>query len=71
MWDCKRQVFHKEEIKLTSENLVYMGVINKNTIIVQSDLNYFKLLLRWKNHKGVLFPAWQISTGLISKLKIM
>jgi len=65
MWDCKRQVFHKEEFKLTPENLLYRGVINKNTIIVQAGLNCFKLLLRWKNHKG------GVASGLANKYGIV
>lgn len=34
---------------------------NINTIIVRLDNNtQYECLLRWKNHKGVLGPAWQI-----------
>lgn len=35
-------------------------VKNGNTIVVNSGGGYHNLLLRWKNHKGILFPAWQI-----------
>jgi hypothetical protein len=43
--------------------LEYKGIKNENTIVVD-DLEQkqeYHLLLRWKNHKGVLNPAWQIS----------
>ena len=36
-------------------------ILNSNTIIVYSETYEFKFLLRWKNHKGCLGPAWQIS----------
>jgi hypothetical protein len=33
-----------------------------NTIIINSSSGKeFHFLLRWKNHRGVLYPAWQIS----------
>lgn len=31
------------------------------TLVVKSTTCIFHLLLRWRNHKGVLLPAWQIS----------
>lgn len=35
---------------------------NKNTLILNTKSNsYISMLLRWKNHLGILFPAWQIS----------
>jgi hypothetical protein len=36
------------------------GLKNGNTILLQSETCVFELLLRWKNHKGILNPAWQI-----------
>jgi len=41
-------------------NLQYHSV-TKNCILLQSDGAIFSLLLRWRNHKGILNPAWQIS----------
>jgi hypothetical protein len=35
--------------------------VTKNSILLKSDSATFKLLLRWRNHKGILNPAWQIS----------
>jgi len=35
---------------------------NKNTIILNTNSSsYISMLLRWKNHLGILYPAWQIS----------
>ncbi len=38
-----------------------VGVKNNNSIVVKAELQEYHLLLRWRNHKGVMFPAWQIS----------
>lgn len=37
----------------------------KNAILVNGHTTQYALLLRWKNHKGVLYPAWQISLAKI------
>jgi hypothetical protein len=38
------------------------GVKNGNTIVVVSKAGTkHNMLLRWKNHLGILYPAWQIS----------
>jgi len=37
------------------------NILNNNTVIIYSETIKFKFLLRWKNHKGCLGPAWQIS----------
>jgi hypothetical protein len=60
MWDMS--VFHIGF--LTAADLTpteFRGVRNGNTIILGTATHTLKLLLRWKNHNGVLFPAWQIS----------
>ena len=38
------------------------GIIvkNRNTIVLMSDNYEYHLLLRWRNHAGILNPAWQI-----------
>ena len=38
------------------------SVINGNTLVLESNHpgTYHHCLLRWKNHQGILFPAWQI-----------
>ena len=60
LWDCNE--FHTHE--LSNADLfvnTFVGIVNSNTIVVESDKYKFKLLLRWRNHKGILNPAWQIS----------
>jgi len=42
------------------EPLVYLGIKGGNTIRVQQGGTEYHLLLRWRNHKGILNPAWQI-----------
>lgn len=60
MW--KSGKFTTDTISIGSK-LEYKGVKNKNTIVVDDieQKQEYHLLLRWKNHKGVLNPAWQIS----------
>ena len=50
---------------LTEENIDILAEKNlkgNNTIVIKTinDKAEYHLLLRWKNHAGVLFPAWQI-----------
>lgn len=42
-------------------NITYHSIKNNNVIQLQSGTTMYSLLLRWKNHKGILNPAWQIS----------
>jgi hypothetical protein len=43
-------------------NLQFQSVKNGNVVLVKSESNtIYSLLLRWRNHKGILNPAWQIS----------
>ena len=49
--------FDKEDLRLTG-----LVEVTKNSIIVESaGGRKFKMLLRWRNHKGIMLPAWQIS----------
>ena len=49
--------FSPDEMVVTSFN----SIKNKNTIILNSNCkSKHHLLLRWKNHNGILYPAWQI-----------
>ena len=61
LWDGVG-AFHLD--RLSTEDLTItevVGVRNGNTLEVRSGGGCtFHLLLRWKNHKGVLYPAWQI-----------
>ena len=56
--------FYHDQIsdaELTAKSVV--GVRNGNLLVIQSEEpgTTHEMLLRWKNHLGVLFPAWQIS----------
>jgi hypothetical protein len=63
LWDMS--VFHVAYLTVADLTPTeYRGVRNGNTIILATATHTLKLLLRWKNHKGVLYPAWQI--GLAS-----
>lgn len=60
LWDMSE--FHVRW--LTTADLTpteFRGVRNGNTIVLGTATHTLKLLLRWKNHKGILYPAWQIS----------
>ena len=60
--------FHTEQM-CNNGPMTFMGVRNRNVIEVQDTKTKYSLLLRWKNHKGVLFPAFQISATPISHFK--
>jgi hypothetical protein len=61
LWDCKNfksDAFLDNEFEI--ENIV--KIKNNNVIVVKSKHGTIhNLLLRWKNHLGILYPAWQIS----------
>jgi hypothetical protein len=43
-------------------DIVYKGIKNGNVLELQArNGTIYGLLLRWRNHKGILNPAWQIS----------
>lgn len=61
LWDLKTfaaDTIRDEEMELTHVERVKNG----NTIVVVSKAGTkHNMLLRWKNHLGILYPAWQIS----------
>jgi hypothetical protein len=61
LWDCKN--FYSDQIKQEELEMANVERIkNNNTIVVVSKAGTkHNMLLRWKNHLGVLYPAWQIS----------
>ena len=64
LFDRDTQRFYADSIsneELTIRNII--GVRNGNTLVLQSNLitTTIHMLLRWKNHAGILYPAWQIS----------
>jgi hypothetical protein len=46
--------------ELTAKRVSHIS--NNNTLVIETNQpgSYIHLLLRWKNHQGILFPAWQI-----------
>jgi hypothetical protein len=61
LWDTK--TFRSDTIRDEEMDLTHVeGVKNGNTIVVVSKSGTkHNMLLRWKNHLGILYPAWQIS----------
>lgn len=57
--------FHYDTITQEEmSDIKFHSIKNGNTIVLQSAAKpstTFHLLLRWRNHKGILNPAWQIS----------
>ena len=52
------------ELKVISTNKIK----NDNTIVMNTETSTkIFLLLRWRNHKGILNPAWQISLKRFNK----
>jgi hypothetical protein len=46
---------------ISHDSIVFKEVRKKNEIVLESEHYRYHLLLRWRNHKGILNPAWQIS----------
>jgi len=42
-------------------DLAFHGIKNGNVLEIKAGQTVYGLLLRWRNHKGILNPAWQIS----------
>ena len=61
MWD--RTTFHADTFR--DDEMALVGPIeveNDNRLVIHSrGGTRHRLLLRWKNHLGILYPAWQIS----------
>jgi hypothetical protein len=58
LWDLHE--FHVQELPMVTA-LTFDRIKNGNAILVNSTSAQYSLLLRWRNHKGILLPAWQIS----------
>jgi hypothetical protein len=62
LWDLSQ--FHIDT--LSAEELTIKDILLKptkkqtNTIVARSTKSEYHLLLRWRNHNGILNPAWQI-----------
>lgn len=61
LWDCHN--FHVDKIEADELELEKIEKIKGNNTIVVTSKSGTKhhMLLRWRNHLGILFPAWQIS----------
>ena len=61
LWNKKDFIIDKiNENELKILNII--EIKNKNTLVLKTNSNtQIKMLLRWKNHAGILYPAWQIS----------
>jgi hypothetical protein len=62
LWSNKK--FHLDEIHINSiRHIEFSSISDKgNAIILRSSYDVgLHMLLRWRNHKGILNPAWQIS----------
>jgi len=65
MWDSRAHKFSTRQLVAEDLRLTELVEITKNSIVVAAASGQrYKMLLRWKNHKGVLLPAWQISFSL-------
>jgi len=61
LWSPATARFHHDIISdADMSDLSFKGIKNNNVLVVASPTCEFHLLLRWRNHKGVLMPCWQI-----------
>jgi hypothetical protein len=59
--------FHIDQISETDMSEMSVQTIkNGNVLQIKSGNTIYNLLLRWRNHKGILNPAWQISMKRLS-----
>lgn len=66
LYDPATATFRTDTIDTELANLRFKYIKNRNTIVLVCDSYEFHLLLRWRNHKGCLNPAWQISLKIVS-----
>ena len=68
MWDT--ETFHHAEFKPEDLRLTaFESIKNGNTLVFVSETMRFSCLLRWRNHKGILLPAWQIKACPLAKTR--
>jgi len=61
MWDVDTKTFFTEDMTDDLSSLCFSHIKNNNTLVVSTIKYNYMLLLRWRNHKGIMNPAWQIS----------
>jgi hypothetical protein len=49
------------DAELSGEGMTFHSIKNGNVLELKTGNTVYGLLLRWRNHKGILNPAWQIS----------
>lgn len=60
----KNGEFYLDKLSIQELTIIDISHINNNNTIVlntQKNTTKISMLLRWKNHQGILYPAWQIS----------
>ena len=60
LW-CNGKFCSDKLSELEMSDMKYHSIKNGNVLEVKSGNTIYGLLLRWRNHKGILNPAWQIS----------
>jgi len=56
--------FHYDSISESQiTNMTFKQIRNGNTIELMSGSTRYDLRLRWRNHHGILMPAWQVKRG--------
>jgi hypothetical protein len=61
LYDPKSQTFCCQSCDFVGADLSFVRVKNNNVVVLTNGVYEFHLLLRWKNHYGILNPAWQVS----------
>ena len=61
LWNTNNHKFNIDCCLYDPSSELKIVNITHNSIIIEQNKIIFKLLLRWKNHKGILLPAYQIS----------
>jgi hypothetical protein len=61
LYDPKSKAFLCQSCDFLGGELTFVCVKKNNVIVLTNGSYEFQLLLRWKNHQGILNPAWQVS----------
>lgn len=61
LYDPKSKAFLCQSCDFLGGELTFVCVKKNNVIVLTNGAYEFQLLLRWKNHQGILNPAWQVS----------
>jgi hypothetical protein len=65
LYDPKSKRFLCQSCDFLGGELTFVRVKKDNVIVLTNGAYEFQLLLRWKNHQGILNPAWQVSVKKI------